>query len=141
MSDAIRMTVWADLQYFLGGTPGNRVGIFSPDGQKFIVVVRRGNLRDNTNEYSLLLFRTKDAFNSPKPEVLITMSSSSNREGVENVKWLNDNETVAFLGEDGGWDARSLQFEYENEAPGKADPSFDPCRGLRHQLKRQDHRV
>ena len=102
MSDAIRMTVWADLQYFLGGTPGNRVGIFSPDGQKFIVVVRRGNLRGNTNEYSLLLFRTKDAFNSPKAQILITMSSSSNREGIENVKWLNDNETVAFLGEDAG---------------------------------------
>jgi len=102
VSDAIRMTVWADLQYFLGGTPDDRVGIFSPDGQKFIVVVRRGNLRNNTNEYSLLLFRTKDAFNGPKPEVLITMSSSSNREGIENVKWLNDNETVAFLGQDAG---------------------------------------
>jgi dipeptidyl aminopeptidase/acylaminoacyl peptidase len=102
VSDAIGMTVWADLQYFLGGTPGNRVGILSPYGRKFIVVVRRGNLKDNTNEYSLLLFRTEEAFNNPKPEVLITMSSSSNREGIENVKWLNDNETVAFLGEDAG---------------------------------------
>lgn len=102
VSDAIRMTVWADLQYFLGGTPGDRVGIFSPDRRQFIVVVRRGNLRDNTNEYSLLLFRTKDAFHSPKPEVLITLSSSTNREGIENVKWLNDNETVVFLGENAG---------------------------------------
>lgn len=96
------MTVWADLQYFLGGSPDDRVGIFSPDREKFIVVVRRGNLEDNTNEYSLLLFRTKEAFNNPQPEVLITMSSPSNREAVENVKWLIDNETVVFLGENAG---------------------------------------
>ena len=102
VSDAIQMTVWADLQYFLGGAPDDRVGIFSPDGKQFVVVVRRGNLEDNSNEYSLLLFRTRDAFNSPKPEVLITMSSSSNREAVKNVKWLSDNETVVFLGEKAG---------------------------------------
>ncbi|MGH9697832.1 MAG: hypothetical protein ACRD5R_05740 [Candidatus Acidiferrales bacterium] len=102
VSDAIRMTVWADLQYFLGGTPDDRVGIFAPDGQQFVVVVRCGNLDNNTNEYSLLLFRTRHAFNHPKPEVLITMASSSNREAVQNVKWLNDNETVVFLGENAG---------------------------------------
>jgi WD40 repeat protein len=102
VSDAIQMTVWADLQYFLGGAPEDRVGIFSPDGEQFVIVVRRGNLEDNSNEYSLLLFRTSDAFNGPKPEVLITMSSSSNREAVENVKWLSDNETVVFLGEKAG---------------------------------------
>lgn len=102
VSDAIQMTVWGDLQYFLGGAPEDRVGIFSPDGEEFVIVVRRGNLEDNSNEYSLLLFRTSDAFNGPKPEVLITMSSSSNREAVENVKWLSDNETIVFLGEKAG---------------------------------------
>jgi len=102
VSEAIRMTVWADREYFLGGAPDDRVGLFSPDGEQFIVVVRRGNLEDNTNEYSLLLFQTKDAFNNPKPDVLITMSSSSNHEAIENVKWLNDNETVVFLGENAG---------------------------------------
>lgn len=100
VSDAIRMTEWADLQYFLGGTPDDRVGIFSPDGKQFIVVVRRGILENNTNEYSLLLFQTRDAFDHAKPEVLITMASSSNREAIQNVKWLNDNETIVFLGEE-----------------------------------------
>jgi dipeptidyl aminopeptidase/acylaminoacyl peptidase len=99
VSDAIRMTVWADKQYFAGGTPDDRVGIFSPDGERFVVVVRRGNLEQNTNEYSLLLFHGKDAFNNPKPEILITMSSPSNREAIANVRWLNDNKTVVFLGE------------------------------------------
>jgi len=99
VSDAIRMTVWADKQYFAGGTPDDRVGIFSPDGERFVVIVRRGNLEENTNEYSLLLFQNKDVFNNPKPEILITMASSSNREAIENVKWLNDDKTVVFLGE------------------------------------------
>ncbi|MGB9067649.1 MAG: hypothetical protein WCC21_03685 [Candidatus Acidiferrales bacterium] len=99
VSDAIEMTVWADREYFLGGAPDDRVGLFSPDGERFIVVVRRGNLENDTNEYSLLLFQTKDAFENPKPDVLITMSSSSNHEAIENVRWLNDNETVVFLGE------------------------------------------
>lgn len=97
--NAIQMTMWADRQYFLGGTPDDRVGVFAPNGAQFVVVVRRGNLEDNTNEYSVLLFQTKDAFNNPKPEVLLTMSSSSNHQAIENVRWLSDNKTVAFLGE------------------------------------------
>jgi dipeptidyl aminopeptidase/acylaminoacyl peptidase len=102
VSDAIEMSVWADPQYFADGSPGGRVGLFSPKGDQFIVVVRRGNLKVNTNEYSLLLFRTKDAFNNPKPKILATMSSSSNRDGIGNLKWLSDNETVVFLGENPG---------------------------------------
>ncbi len=99
VSDAIRMTAWADKQYFAGGTPDDRVGIFSPDGLEFVVVVRRGNLEENTNEYSLLLFHNRNLFDNPRPEILLTMSSSSNREAIGNVKWLNDNKTVVFLGE------------------------------------------
>lgn len=102
VTDAIQMTVWADKQYFAGGTPDDRVGIFSPDGEQFVVVVRRGNLEENTNEYSLLLFHSKNAFNNPKPDILITMSSSSNHEAIANVKWLSDNKTVVFLGENLG---------------------------------------
>jgi dipeptidyl aminopeptidase/acylaminoacyl peptidase len=102
VSDAIRMTVWANREYFLGGVSNDPVALFSPDGTQFVIVLRRGNLEANTNEYSLLLFWTKDAFNNPKPDVLTTMSSSSNHEAIENVRWLNDNETVVFLGENVG---------------------------------------
>ncbi len=94
--------MWADTEYFLGGEPDHRVGLFSPNGEHFIVVVRRGNVENNTNEYSLLLFQTKDVFKTTKPEVLLTMSSSSNHEAIENVRWLNDNGTVVFLGENAG---------------------------------------
>src|SRR5437763_10503740 len=39
-------------------SPGDTVGVFSPDGQKFVVLLRKGNLGRNTNEYSLLLYHT-----------------------------------------------------------------------------------
>lgn len=100
--DAIEMTRWADRNYFLGGEPEDRVSSFSPDGTRFLIVLKKGNWERNTNDYSLLLFRTSDAFRSAKPQVLLTMSSSSNRDAISHVQWLNDNETIAFLGENPG---------------------------------------
>jgi dipeptidyl aminopeptidase/acylaminoacyl peptidase len=96
--DAIQMTQWSNRDYFLGATPDS-VGLFSPDKRKFVIVTKRGNIERNTVEYSLLLFQTDEALHSPKPERLITMSSSSNREGIASPKWLDDNRTVVFLGE------------------------------------------
>jgi dipeptidyl aminopeptidase/acylaminoacyl peptidase len=101
VEDAIRMTRWADRGYFLGGRPNGPVGLFSPDQTKFAVVIKKGNIAVNTVEFSLLLFETKDAFNSPTPRRLITMSSSSNRDAIANLKWLN-NGTLVFLGENSG---------------------------------------
>jgi hypothetical protein len=99
VADAIQMTQWSNRDYFLGATSTEPVGLFSPDKRKFVVVTKRGNLERNTVEYSLLLFQTAEALHSPKPERLITMSSSSNREGISNIKWLDDNRTIVFLGE------------------------------------------
>ena len=81
---------------------GNCTGPFSPDGKQFIVVTYKGNIERNTVEYSLLLFQTKDALRSPKPQPLLTMSSSSNRAAITRLKWLDDGETVVFLGENPG---------------------------------------
>ena len=52
---------------------------FSPDATKVAVVIRKGNLETNTNQYSLLLWSTSNLLRSPAPEALVTMSSSSNR--------------------------------------------------------------
>jgi dipeptidyl aminopeptidase/acylaminoacyl peptidase len=75
---------------------------FSPDGKKFVVVLERPRLETNTNEFSLLLFHTNDVFSSPTSETLLTMSSSSNRAAIRELKWLSDSETIAFLGENPG---------------------------------------
>lgn len=98
VADTIQMTQWADRGYFLGGAPTGPVGLFSPDRTKVAVVVKRGNIKLNAVEYSILLFRARDVFRSPKPRVLITMSSSSNRDAVKDLKWFDD-KTMVFIGE------------------------------------------
>jgi dipeptidyl aminopeptidase/acylaminoacyl peptidase len=101
VADAIRMTKLGDHQYFSGGSSEGRVAQFSPDGKQFVVVLRKGNLEQNTNEFSLLLWRTDEVFQSPKPKTILTLSSSSNREAIADITWL-DNQTLAFLGEHPG---------------------------------------
>jgi dipeptidyl aminopeptidase/acylaminoacyl peptidase len=102
VADTIEMREWADRNYGAGASSAGRVGVFSPDRSHFLVVLRKGNLTSNTNEFSILLFETNAALQGAKPQSLITMSSSSNREGIKNVRWLGDNQTIVFLGENPG---------------------------------------
>jgi dipeptidyl aminopeptidase/acylaminoacyl peptidase len=81
------------------GTLTEDFAYFSPDEKQFVIVLKKGNLERNTNEYSLLLFKTSEAFASPKPAVIATLSSSSNREAITDVAWLADNDTILFRGE------------------------------------------
>src|SRR5260370_21922905 len=78
------------------------IAYFCPDGTKFVLVLRSGNLEQNTNDYSMLLWRTNEVFNTSSPETLLTFSSSSNTEAIKNLSWFSDNETLAFLGEQPG---------------------------------------
>ena len=96
VADAIEMT-----KVSYQGDSG-RVATFSPDGSQVVVVIRKGNLATNTNEYSMLLWHTSGLFSaSPeRPITLASLSSSSNREGIKNVVW-QDSKTVLFLGNDG----------------------------------------
>jgi hypothetical protein len=99
VTDAISMTTLADEWYWEGGSSSGRVGHFSPDNKSLVVVLRRGILKSNTNQFSALFWRTDQLFDAVPPRVLFTMSSSSNRPGVEQVTWKDDNETLYFLGE------------------------------------------
>ena len=102
VADSIHMTRFGDPYYADGGSAKGIVAKFSPNGEQFVIVLKKGNLEDNTNEYSLILFRTAEAFHSPKPHLLLSMSSTSNRPAIHNVVWLNDNDTILFLGEHPG---------------------------------------
>jgi len=75
--------------------------LFSPDGRQFVIVTKKGDIEHNTNNYSLLLFHAGRSLLSSTPEVLVSLSSSSNRHGIRNITWI-DNHTVAFLGENPG---------------------------------------
>jgi len=101
VSDVIEMTRLGDPVYLQGGPSKGRVASFSPDGNRFIVPIVKGNLKNNTNEYSLLLFETAHIFEGGKPLVLLTLASSSNRPAIRNIRWLDD-QSIAFLGESYG---------------------------------------
>ena len=78
--------------------PKSGFAVFSPDERRFAIVTARGNIEKNTNEYSLLVFETAEVSNGGVPRTLASLSSSSNREGIVDVKWYKDNDTIFFLG-------------------------------------------
>jgi hypothetical protein len=102
VADSIQMTRLGDPSYPNGATSKGMVAKFSPDGKRFVIILKRGNLEANTNEYSLFLFQTAEVFQSPKPQVLVSLVSSSNRPAISNVLWQDDNDTILFLGEHPG---------------------------------------
>ena len=102
VADSIQMTRLGDPSYTDGEPSKGIVAKISADGKHFVVILKKGNLEANANEYSLLLFQTAAVFQSPEPEVLVSLASSSNRPAIENVFWLDDNDTILFLGEPSG---------------------------------------
>ena len=102
VGDAIGMTQIGDRAYLDVFTKSGNVVQFSPDGSRFAFVVKKGNLENDTVEFRLLVFKTAEVFTSPHPEVVATLASSSNREAISHVTWLQDNDTLVFLGEQPG---------------------------------------
>ena len=96
--DTITMTEWSSPAPEAGAHP-DAVGSFSSDGRHFAVVVKRGDLRDNTNIYTLRIYRTAAIFANPRPEAAIAMRSNSNRPAIADLRWLKDGRTLLFLGE------------------------------------------
>jgi len=110
VTDAISATRLGDDLYSSGGSSVGRVAHFSPDGERFLVVLEKGNLEQNTNDFSVLLYETRDVFRSPKPNVVLRMSSSSSyHDGIRDIRWL-DNELFAFLGEKGDGPSQVYTF-------------------------------
>ncbi len=101
VDDTIAMTrVVGGNEYVTFASPlHGSVAHFSPDVKQFFFVLAKGNLSGQVNEFSLVLYHTADSFNSPKPDVLVQMSSSSNRDAIRSLRWLPDNDTIVFLGE------------------------------------------
>jgi len=75
--------------------------IWSPDASYVAKVVRRGNLKLNTVEGELLLFRASDLLSQPRGESLVKFSSSSPLPPIRAVRWIN-NKMLAFLAENPG---------------------------------------
>jgi dipeptidyl aminopeptidase/acylaminoacyl peptidase len=108
--DFIQMTRLGDPLYDDGAPSKGLVAKFSPDGKRFVVILRKGNLEANTNEYSLVLFETSKVFRSSTPLVLLVLASSSNRPAIQNVVWMDDNDTLLLLGENPGETAQLYSY-------------------------------
>ena len=112
VADGIAMTRAADVNASDSDSP-NSVAHFSPDGGRFILLLEKGNLERNTVDYSIYLFPTANVSNSSKPKPLLTMASSSNRPAIMKIKWLSDNKTIVFLGENPGELPQVYEFDVD----------------------------
>ncbi len=97
VADAIGMTRIAGSPY-PAVRPKTGFAVFSPDGSRFAIVLSKGNIGKNTNDYSLLVFRAADVSHGGNPKKLVSLSVSSNRPGIQSLEWSNDNDTIFFLG-------------------------------------------
>ena len=99
--DAVQMRELSNWKMARKNNSIHGIATFSPDGKRFVILVKKGDSEHNRIEYSMLMYGSRDAMNSPMPDVLVSQSSSSNRPGIQAVQWL-DNQTIAFLGENPG---------------------------------------
>ncbi len=85
----------------------------SPDGKYFVIVIRSGNPDSGKNDYSLLLYQSKHILSFlneddkttsksksmlPKGEILVHVSTSLNESAFQEITWLGDSKTLAFIG-------------------------------------------
>ena len=71
---------------------------FSPDRKRWVTLTRRGDLASNTNLYTVYLFECHD----PTPQLLLELASSTARPAIEELRWMPDNRTLVFVGEEPG---------------------------------------
>jgi dipeptidyl aminopeptidase/acylaminoacyl peptidase len=103
---------------------------FSPNGKRFVVVLRTGNLENNTNEFSVYLYRTADVFSSPKPDCVLMMASSTNEDAIKDLRWLDDHETLAFVGQNPGKVAQFYTFDLRTRSLTQQTHNTRPVRGF-----------
>jgi dipeptidyl aminopeptidase/acylaminoacyl peptidase len=114
VADVIEMTQSGDPDYLGSASAAHNPAHFSPNGKHFVVVVKKGNIDKNTNDYSLLLFQTNKALRLASPEMLVSLSSSSNRPGIHEVRWVDD-RTLTFLGENPGEPQQVYEVDCETK--------------------------
>ena len=113
IADGVAMTHLAGAEYFAGESSKDRVALFSPDKEHFVILLRKGVIESNTNEFVMLLFRTASVLREPGYSVLAKMASSSNRDAIRNVKWSADSRTIAFIGENPSEPAQVYEVNIE----------------------------
>ncbi|HEV2271376.1 MAG TPA: hypothetical protein VGR92_18135 [Steroidobacteraceae bacterium] len=104
--DGIQMTTLANPWYVSGApacdSPGSVAPVvsFSPDGTKFVLVLRQGDISLGENHYMMLLWRT-GKLGREAPRIVLKISSSSALPGIDSASiiWAQDGRSLTFLGE------------------------------------------
>jgi dipeptidyl aminopeptidase/acylaminoacyl peptidase len=121
VTDLVSMVKPGDPIYdatFLGKNIADKIALFSPNQEKFIVLLKKGVIQNNTNQYSILLWRTAEVFTASTPDVVFTLSSSSNDPAIAGLQWL-DNDTIAFIGKQLGQPAQAFTLNVRERVPKK----------------------
>jgi hypothetical protein len=82
------------------------VPIFSPDRKRFLLITQRGVLSKDSLEATLWLFDRQSVWNyianksdkRPVPKAVATLSANSNTPVISEIRWLEDSDSVTFLG-------------------------------------------
>ena len=99
VADAIQIVRLGDPRYHEGTNLNSNPVQFSPDGSRFLLVLRHADLAANTNVYSVYLYESSRVFEQASPTLLFRMASGSNRPAVQNLRWSSDGKAFTFLGE------------------------------------------
>lgn len=105
VADMIEMNRLAGSSYARSSYSGSLsadFAFYSPNRERFAIVLKKGNLKRNTNDYTLFVFDVGGAPRTVRSKRLVSFASSSNREAVNQITWLEDNDTILFLGEHPG---------------------------------------
>jgi hypothetical protein len=97
VKDIIEMTRVANAACPSDGGSPSETNQLSPDKSRFFVVLSKGNLRGNVNEYSLGTFDSRALRPGLKPRALVTMKSSG-EPAIRDTCWMRDNRTILFIG-------------------------------------------
>lgn len=117
VDDMIQMTRVAGSSYahssYTGSLSAN-FAFYSPNGKHFAIVLKKGNLARNTNDYTLIVFDVAQGLRATRHTNIASFSSSSNREAINQITWLSDNDTILFLGERPGENTQLYSVQYSS---------------------------
>ena len=113
VADTIEMTMTGAGSFLDAGQFASIVE-FSPDGRKFAFTSQKGDLQKDVIAYSVWVYDTATALTSHKPRLVARLESSSNRPAISQLKWLPDNKTLVFLGEEPGETQQIYKVEVDS---------------------------
>lgn len=101
IEDTIRFSEIGDPNSLSWDDSDSQVAAVSPNGDRFAVVVRAGNVGDLSNDAAIYVYEVAGLFAGAGPRIVARMSSTSRYQPIAWVRWLADGRTLVFAGSQG----------------------------------------